>query len=242
MSTPLTLEVATAYSSKANEYRKQRFEPESQDTRFVPEPRPWQSLALKSLQDLRNAGYQKALVAVATGMGKTWLAAFDATQEGGRLKRRPRVLVIAHRSHILVQAESALSSLLDSVFGNGTTSWYIGQRSDLSGTLVMASVQKLARPEGLSCLENEAFDYVVIDEVHHAHAPTYRRVMAQLNAGVVLGLTATPERGDGVDVATIFDDNLAYQATIGDGIAEESLVPFHYVGIRDTVDFEQIPW
>jgi SOS-response transcriptional repressor LexA len=58
----------------------------------------------------------------------------------------------------------------------------------------------------------------------------------------VLGLTATPERGDGVDVATIFDDNLAYHASIGDGIAEETLVPFHYIGLRDTVDFQQIPW
>ncbi len=83
---------------------------------------------------------------------------------------------------------------------------------------------------------------MIIDEVHHAEAPTYRRVMARLNASFVLGLTATPERGDGIDVAGIFDDNLAHQATIGDGIAEESLVPFHYVGIRDTVDFEQIPW
>lgn len=71
--------------------------------------------------------------------------------------------------------------------------------------------------------------------------PTYRRVMARLNLAFVLGLTATPERGDGIDVASIFDDNLAYHATIGDGIAEDSLVPFHYVGIRDTVDFEQIP-
>lgn len=240
--TPLTLDVANAYASKANEYRKQHFEAESQDTRFVPQPRPWQLQALKSLQEFRKAGYRKALVAVATGMGKTWLAAFDARQVGEQLQRRPRVLVIAHRSHILVQAESALSTILDSAFGDGATSWYIGQRSDLSGSLVIASVQKLARPEGLAGLATEQFDYVVIDEVHHAHAPTYRRVMAQLNATFVLGLTATPERGDGVDVASIFDDNLAHQATIGDGIEEEALVPFHYVGIRDTVDFQQIPW
>ncbi|XZE17519.1 DEAD/DEAH box helicase family protein [Pirellulaceae bacterium SH449] len=242
IATPLTLEIATAYASKAMEYRERHFEPERQDIRFIPEPRPWQILALKSLQEFRNAGYHRALVAVATGMGKTWLAAFDARQVGGQLKRRPRVLVIAHRSHILVQAESALSTILDDAFGDGTTSWYIGQRSDLNASLVIASVQKLARPEGLSRLASEHFDYVIIDEVHHAHAPTYRRVMAQLNATFVLGLTATPERGDGVDVATIFDDNLAYHATIGDGIAEESLVPFHYVGIRDTVDFQQIPW
>lgn len=242
IATPLTLDVAEAYAAKAKEYRKLHFEPEIQDERFVPDPRPWQQSALMSLQDIRDAGYSKALVAVATGMGKTWLAAFDVRRVGHQLGRRPRVLVIAHRSHILVQAESALSSVLEDSFGEGTTSWYIGQRSDLSGALVIASVQKLARPEGLDRLSNEQFDYAIIDEVHHAHAPTYRRVLAQLNATFVLGLTATPERGDGIDVASIFDDNLAHHATIGDGIAEESLVPFHYVGIRDTVDFQQIPW
>ncbi|MEZ6150141.1 MAG: DEAD/DEAH box helicase [Pirellulaceae bacterium] len=175
-------------------------------------------------------------------MGKTWLAAFDVRQFGEQLGRRPRVLVVAHRSHILVHAESALSSVLQDAFGPVTTSWYIGSQSDLAGELVIASVQKLARPEGLERLSCEQFAYAIIDEVHHAHAPTYRRVMARLNCAFVLGLTATPERGDGIDVASIFDDNLAYHATIGDGIAEDSLVPFQYVGIRDTVDFEQIPW
>ena len=144
--------------------------------------------------------------AVATGMGKTWLAAFDVRQFGEQLGRRPRVLVVAHRSHILVQAESALSSVLQDAFGPVTTSWYIGSQSDFVGELVIASVQKLARPEGLKRLSREQFDYAIIDEVHHAHAPTYRRVMARLNCTFVLGLTATRERGDGIDVASIFDD------------------------------------
>ncbi len=242
LATPLNSEVAAAYALNAKAYRKLHFEPESQDTRLVPDPRPWQHAALKALQEIRNAGYGKALAAVATGMGKTWLAAFDARQVGQQLQRRPRVLVIAHRAQILVQAESAISAVLDDAFAVDKSSWYIGQQHDLSGSLVIASIQKLSRPEGLARLADEQFDYVIIDEVHHAEAPTYRRVMARLNASFVLGLTATPERGDGIDLAGIFDDNLAHQATIGDGIAEESLVPSHYVGIRDTVDFEQIPW
>ncbi len=242
LATPLTEQVVTSYAARAKEYRKLHFEPESQDIRSVPEPRPWQQAALIALQKIRDSGYAKALVAVATGMGKTWLAAFDVRQLGQQLLKRPRVIVIAHRSHILAQAESALSCVLDAAFGEGSTSWYIGQRSDLSGSIVVASIQKLARPEGLDRLSREQFDYAIIDEVHHAHAPTYRRVLAQLNATFILGLTATPERGDGIDVASIFDDNLAYHATIGEGIEEDSLVPFHYIGIRDTVDFEQIPW
>ena len=242
IATPLTQSAVEAYREIADTYRKKHFEPESEDEHHVPDPRPWQKNALSALQRIRDSGYRRALVAVATGMGKTWLAAFDVRQVGEELNRRPRVIVIAHRSHILVQAESALSCVLEDAFGPGITSWYIGSRSDFSGTLVVASVQKLARPDGLKKLAEERFDYAIIDEVHHAHAPTYRRVLAQLNSTFVLGLTATPERGDGVDVASIFDDNLAHHATIGDGIAEESLVPFHYIGIRDTVDFTQIPW
>ncbi|MCX6977919.1 MAG: DEAD/DEAH box helicase family protein, partial [Verrucomicrobia bacterium] len=74
--------------------------------------------------------------------------------------------------------------------------------------LVVASIQKLSRAEELLLLAGERFDYCVIDEVHHAEAPSYRRVMARLDAGFTLGLTATPERTDGVDVATLFDDIL----------------------------------
>lgn len=83
---------------------------------------------------------------------------------------------------------------------------------------------------------------LIINAVHHAHAPTYRCEMARLNCIFLVGLTAIPERGGGIDVAGILDDNLAYHATIGDGIAEDSLVPFHYVGIRNTAEFELIPW
>ena len=242
MATPLTSTVVDAYATRANAFRKLHFEAETLDERNAPAPRPWQTAALESLQKMRDASYDRALVAVATGMGKTWLAAFDARQFGQRLTRKPRVIVIAHRSHILAQAQTALSCVLEAAFGKYTTAWYIGARRELSGDLVIASIQKLARPEGLEQLANEQFDYAIIDEVHHAAAPTYRRVLARLNAKFVLGLTATPERGDGIDVASIFDDNLAHHATIGDGIAEDSLVPFHYIGIRDTVDFKQIPW
>ncbi|MEZ6031787.1 MAG: DEAD/DEAH box helicase family protein [Planctomycetaceae bacterium] len=239
----LNSDLLKKYAEKAKSFRSVHFEPERIDEREHPyNPRPWQSEALAALLKIRAAGYGRALVAVATGMGKTWLAAFDARQVGVAIGRRPRVLVIAHRAHILAQAEAAISLVLDHAFCEGTTSWYIGGSSELDGDLVIASVQKLSRPSGLDRLAEAHFDFVVMDEVHHAHAPSYRRVLARLHAGFILGLTATPERTDGVDVASIFDDNLAYHASIGDGIAEESLVPFHYVGIKDTVDFGQIPW
>lgn len=248
-------------------------------------PRPWQQTALDSLAAIRRDGYSKALVAVATGLGKTWLAAFDVVAVGRALGRPPRVLVIAHRAEILAQAEGTMRQAMEGEWGDdafsrrsrsgllgtgvasrqeapsasagnaaGTpnpseaptrpsTSWFAGSSGDLSGTLVIASIQKLSRPDGLAALEAaEPFDYCVVDEVHHAEAPSYRRVLARLKSTFTLGLTATPERTDGVDVATLFDDILAAQATIGDGIAEGSLVPFRYRGLKDDVDFERIPW
>jgi superfamily II DNA or RNA helicase/diadenosine tetraphosphate (Ap4A) HIT family hydrolase/HKD family nuclease len=211
-------------------------------------PRPWQASALESLASIRGQGYSKALVAVATGLGKTWLAAFDVVQVAQTLGRLPRVLVIAHRAEILAQAEAALRAALTAAASEHgwpmpRVSWFVGDGSDLSGSLVIASIQKLFRPAGLESLDAaDPFDYCVIDEVHHAEAPTYRRVLARLRSSFTLGLTATPARSDGVDVATLFDDILAYQATIGDGIAEQSLVPFRYRGLKDDVDFTQVNW
>jgi superfamily II DNA or RNA helicase/diadenosine tetraphosphate (Ap4A) HIT family hydrolase/HKD family nuclease/SOS-response transcriptional repressor LexA len=241
--TPLDEALVARYAEHAKEAHRKFIPPETVDlpgTLFP--PRPWQEGALVSLDQIRANQYRRALVAVATGLGKTWLAAFDVLAVGQALQRPPRVLIIAHRAEILIQAEATVRSAMQSEWQETRVTWYLGANSDMSGDLVVASVQKLTRPEGLAELDRQRFDYVVIDEVHHAQAPSYRRVMARLNATFTLGLTATPERTDGVDVASLFDDVLAWQATVGDGIAEGSLVPFHYLGLKDDVDFEQIPW
>ena len=269
--TPLSAEVITRYSRRAELAEKTRAvwdgenvpmdpatgsrEEKTPDQIAIFSPRPWQTTALESLATIRHDGYTKALVAVATGLGKTWLAAFDLLAISKSLGRCPRVLVIAHRAEILAQAEGTLRQALDHASAlHGwppcRVSWYAGDQSDLSGSLVIASIQKLSRrrspgspaPEGLAALDAAQFDYCVIDEVHHAEAPSYRRVLARLRASFTLGLTATPDRTDGVDIATLFDDILAAQATIGDGITEGSLVPFRYRGLKDDTDFEQIPW
>lgn len=243
IATPLTADVVRRYAAAAALARKTSVEPEATDISVqLPSPRRWQVLALERLADIRTRGHRRALVAVATGLGKTWLAAFDLLQAGSKLGRRPRVLVIAHRAEILAQAESVLRRALDNRWPDTRVGWYLGSDSDLSGDLVVASVQKLSRQHSVEELTRQRFDYTVMDEVHHAEAPSYRRVLAYLQSEFTLGLTATPERTDGVDVATLFDDILAWQATIGDGIAEESLVPFHYVGLKDDIDFQQIPW
>jgi superfamily II DNA or RNA helicase/HKD family nuclease len=241
LATTLTSEVTERYRIAASKARELRIEPEAQDVgEPIPGPRPWQEKAVERLGQIRSENYHRALVAV--GLGKTWLAAFDIRAYGEALQRCPRVLVVAHRAEILAQAERTLRRALDDKWPERTVTWYLGSDSDFRGDLVVASVQKLSRSEGLDELSKHRFDYAVVDEVHHAHAPSYRKVLARLNASFVLGLTATPERSDGVDVVALFDDILAWQATIGDGINEGSLVPFHYVGLRDDVDFQQIPW
>ena len=241
--TPLDDALVATYALHAKEAHRKFIPPESVDLPTILYlPRPWQIGALESLDQIRANAYRRALVAVATGLGKTWLAAFDVLAVGKVLKRQPRVLVVAHRAEILIQAEATVRAAMQSEWDDTRVSWYLGATSDMSGDLVVASVQKLTRPEGLATLEGQHFDYVIIDEVHHAQAPSYRRVLARLRSTFTLGLTATPERTDGVDVAVLFDDVLAWQATVGDGILEGSLVPFHYLGLKDDVDFEQIPW
>jgi superfamily II DNA or RNA helicase/diadenosine tetraphosphate (Ap4A) HIT family hydrolase/HKD family nuclease/SOS-response transcriptional repressor LexA len=253
--TPLSVDVVERYAARAAEATELRrvwdgelattAAPAAPPITFT--PRPWQLEALASLAAIRRDGYSKALVAVATGLGKTWLAAFDVIAVGRELGRPPRVLVIAHRAEILAQAEATLRQAI----APASVSYVAGASCDLSGQLVIASIQKLSRPDSLAALAAVApFDYCIVDEVHHAEAPSYRRVLARLSElsraapSFTLGLTATPERTDGVDVATLFDDILAAQATIGDGIAEGSLVPFRYRGLKDDVDYDaaKIPW
>ncbi len=86
------------------------------------------------------------------------------------------------------------------------------------------------------------FDYVVVDEVHHAAAASYRAILGRLKPAFLLGLTATPERADEGDVLGLFDDHLAYRADVGEGIARGLLVPFAYHGLKDDVAYENIPW
>ena len=167
--TPLDDALVTTYAQHAKDAHRKFIPPESVDLPTILYlPRPWQIGALESLDQIRTNAYRRALVAVATGLGKTWLAAFDVLAVGKALNRQPRVLVIAHRAEILLQAEATVRTAMQSEWERTRVSWYLGATSDMSGDLVVASVQKLTRPEGLTALDSQHFDYVVIDEVHHA--------------------------------------------------------------------------
>lgn len=199
----------------------------------APEPHAIQALALAALERTREDGYSAGLVVLATGLGKTWLAAFDSNRpEIGR------ILFVAHREEILAQATDTFRQVRPTArigrLGGGV------QETDAD--LLFASVQTIGRTNHLSRLAPDAFDYVVIDEFHHAAANTYRRIIDHFRPKFLLGLTATPERTDGADLLALCQENLVFQAGIQDGIESGRLCPFHYFGVPDEVDYSNIPW
>ena len=196
-----------------------------------PQPRPIQLEALAALAATRRDGFKAGLVTMATGLGKTWLAAFDASRTDVG-----RILFIAHREEILRQSRDVFRQ----VSPNRTMGLYMGAEKRPDADVVFATVQTLSRH--LDLFEPDAFDYVVVDEFHHAAADSYRKVLDHFTPDFLLGLTATPERTDGADLLALCADNLVYECDLVEGIRRNELVPFHYWGVQDTVDFEPIPW
>lgn len=199
-----------------------------------PFPTNIQAAALQALRETRVAGYRRGLVVMATGLGKTYLAAFDIEQMAAQ-----RVLFVAHREEILLQAEDSFQRVLS----GARIGRYTGNQKDSDVDLLFASVQTLGQKRHLERFAQDHFDYVVIDEFHHAAAPTYRRLLHHFRPRFLLGLTATPERADQSDILSLCDDNLVYSRNLFDGIEQALLCPFRYYGIYDeTVDYREIPW
>ncbi|MDG1484645.1 MAG: DEAD/DEAH box helicase family protein [Myxococcota bacterium] len=201
-------------------------------------PTPIQAEALAALTRCRTEGRGRALVVMATGLGKTFLAAFDVLAWSAAAGRVPRVLFLAHRRELLTQAAATFRRLMPTApFG-----WFVGAQAERSAQVTFASIQKLSRPEHLAKFAGDHFDYIIVDEVHHAGAASYRRLLGWFAPGFLLGLTATPDRADDVDVISLFDDCLPYRADLGEGIRRGLLVPFAYTGLADTIDYAPLPW
>jgi superfamily II DNA or RNA helicase/HKD family nuclease/SOS-response transcriptional repressor LexA len=208
--------------------------PGSQEQDPPPEPSSVQLEALEALADSRDAGFRRGLVVLATGLGKTWLAAFDSTRVGAR-----RILFVAHREEILSQAAQTFIRIRPT----SRVGLYMGQTHDAEVDVLCASVQTLARAAHLERFAPQHFDYVVIDEFHHAAAATYRRLLGHFAPAFLLGLTATPDRTDQSDILSLCDDNLVFTRNLFEGIQAKLLAPFHYYGILDeSVDYREVPW
>lgn len=189
-------------------------------------PNLMQEEALHQLKSLRAEGKDKGLVISATGTGKTYLAAFDVKQN-----KPKRMLFLAHREQILSKSRQDFSSLIKediSEFGI-----YSGNQKDTNAKYLFATVQTLSKQANLEQFDPDDFDYIIIDEAHRSGAATYKKIIDYLKPEFLLGMTATPERTDDMDIFSLFDYNIAYEIRLQRALEEEILSPFHYFGVTD---------
>jgi superfamily II DNA or RNA helicase/HKD family nuclease len=203
-------------------------------------PREHQVKMLEDLQTQRTVfGRHKNLVVAATGTGKTVLAALDYKAMQLELGYKPSLLFVAHRQEILNQSISTFRAVLkDGQFGE----LFVGGKKPTEWRHVFASVQSLSAND-VSSFDPSQFDYVVIDEFHHAAAKTYTDILEHLEPKELLALTATPERGDGQRVQDLFFDGIiSSELRLWDALDRQLLAPFDYFGIAEETDFTSIDW
>jgi superfamily II DNA or RNA helicase len=201
------------------------------------ELRPFQEALLDQIDLARHQGRHRNLLVAATGTGKTVMAAVDYARLRPQLSRA-RLLFVAHREEILDQSRATFRyALRDAAFGE---KWVGGERPSRFEH-VFASIQSLHR-SAIEHIEPERFDVVIVDEFHHAAAPSYEALLDRLAPQELLGLTATPERADGLDILRYFDGRIAAELRLWDAIDQDYLAPFSYFGIHDGLDLRDIPW
>ncbi|MBO5699383.1 MAG: DUF3427 domain-containing protein [Bacteroidaceae bacterium] len=202
-------------------------------------PFDYQQEILERLQVERKVrGHWKNLVVAATGTGKTVMAASDYKQFASS-NERARLLFVAHREEILRQSLKTFREVLcDFNFGER---WYAGHEPS-NYEFVFASKDTLNnRLENLQ-LPQDYYDYIVIDEAHHITALSYQKIVNYFKPKVLLGLTATPERMDGMDITQYFEGTISAEIRLDDALNKGLLAPFHYYGITDSVDYSEVAW
>jgi len=201
------------------------------------ELRPFQEALLEHIVLARHQGHHRNLLVAATGTGKTVIAAVDYARLRSELPRS-RLLFVAHREEIIDQSRATFRhALRDPAFGE---KWVGGERPE-QYEHVFASIQSL-NSTNVHNIQPSQFDVVIVDEFHHAAAPSYEAVLGHLAPAELLGLTATPERADGLDILRHFDGRIAAELRLWDAIDQEYLAPFAYFGIHDGLDLREIPW
>ena len=225
----LTNEWITSYSFTYKKNYKQSLQYQEldseNDTRII-KPNQMQKDALEQLRLLREKGKQRGLIISATGTGKTYLGAFDVKSTNPK-----KMLFLAHREQILEKSKESFSRII----GGKKTDYglYTGNSRNKNAKYVFATVQTLSKSNHLSLFDRDEFDYILIDEVHHAGAETYQKIMNYFQPKFYLGMTATPDRNDDFNVFKLFNYNVAYEIRLPQALEENMLCPFHYVGISD---------
>lgn len=204
-------------------------------------PYAFQQEILDQLQAEREVqGRNRHLVVAATGTGKTIIAAFDYKRwsAGGR-GSRPRMLFVAHRKEILEQSIATFRAVLrDQNFGD----LWVGEHNPESYDHLFVSIQTYNSQRLWEQFAAEHYEYVVVDEFHHSAAPSYNRLLGHVRPQVLLGLTATPERADGLDVLRHFGGHISAEIRLPDAVNRKLLCPFQYFGVTDPVDLSGLTW
>lgn len=201
-------------------------------------PNSMQTEILEKLKNTRKSGNNRGLVVAATGTGKTYLAAMDV-KEFFKNRKNSSFLFIAHREELLDNAIRVFSDILHiekENFGR-----IFSGNKEVGHNMIFASIQSLR-----NCYKDfisDKFNYIIVDEFHHASASSYEKIIHYFKPEFLLGLTATPERMDGKDILALCDYNLVGEIGMRKAMEKDLIVPFHYFGVNDiTVDYEKIPY
>jgi superfamily II DNA or RNA helicase/HKD family nuclease len=198
---------------------------------------PFQERLLEEIEVARERGQHRNLLVSATGTGKTVMAAVDYARLRTRMDRS-RLLFVAHRQELLEQSRATYAhALREPGFGE----LWVGGRRPGRWEHVFASIQSLSA-SGLDHLASDHFDVVVVDEFHHAAARSYRALLDHVEPRELLGLTATPERADGLPILDWFHGRISAELRLWDAIDQGRLAPFEYYGLYDGLDLRDVPW
>ena len=218
----LTQEQINLYAQKIN-FAIERWDMDYDLAEQKIKPNYMQRKALKELNRNRAIGVGRALVISATGSGKTYLAAFDALNFAPN-----KLLYVVHEGSIL---RKSLETFQEVFGGLKTCGMYSGEAKELEADFIFSTNVSMCR--SLELFDKKEFDYIIIDECHHAVADTYRQIIDYFEPEFLLGLTATENRMDNKDVVELFGNNSPYELRLRDAIINDLIVPFHYYGIRD---------
>lgn len=204
-------------------------------------PYSYQQEILDKLEAERTVrGYTRNLVVAATGTGKTVISALDYKRFRKQNPDKPcRLLFVAHREEILKQSMYTFRAVLkDANFGE----MFVGSYKPESIDNLFISIQTFNSQDFTAKTTPEFYDYIIVDEFHHAAAPTYQKLLAYYQPRILLGLTATPERMDGKSVLPYFNNRIAAEIRLPEAIDRKLLCPFQYFGVTDTVDLDTLKW
>ena len=218
----LSQERIDLYAQKIN-FAIERWDMDYDLAEQVIKPNYMQRKALKELNRNRAIGVNRALIVSATGSGKTYLAAFDALNFAPN-----RLLYVVHEGSILRKSLETFQEVFGSL---KTCGMYTGEAKELEADFIFTTNVSMCR--SLDLFDKKEFDYIIIDECHHAVASTYRQIIEYFEPEFLLGLTATENRMDNQDVVELFGNNIPYELRLRDAIINDLIVPFHYFGIRD---------